>query len=98
MFIGRFLVNRECIAAMLLFSGFALSMSSQADSDQKFFGDYEYRSSCAACHGSDATGNGPVASQLTPKPPDLTVLSKNNGGVVQHLCGSCDSQMSPARM
>jgi mono/diheme cytochrome c family protein len=35
---------------------------------------------CAACHGSDAKGNGPMASVLKAKAPDLTVLSKNNGG------------------
>jgi hypothetical protein len=36
---------------------------------------------CAACHGGDAKGNGPLASALKVKVPDLTVLAKNNGGV-----------------
>jgi mono/diheme cytochrome c family protein len=35
---------------------------------------------CAVCHGVDAKGTGPVANVLTPKPSDLTMLSKNNGG------------------
>lgn len=40
----------------------------------------DYMNYCAACHGADGAGNGPVADQLKGKPSDLTVLSKNNGG------------------
>jgi mono/diheme cytochrome c family protein len=39
-----------------------------------------FRAHCAACHGSDANGNGPLASMLKAKAADLTVLAKNNGG------------------
>jgi mono/diheme cytochrome c family protein len=39
-----------------------------------------FRAHCAACHGSDAKGGGPLASALKTKPADLTVLAKNNGG------------------
>lgn len=39
-----------------------------------------YRAYCAACHGQDAKGNGPAAPALKTAPPDLTVLSRNNGG------------------
>src|SRR6266853_745741 len=39
-----------------------------------------FRAHCAACHGSDAKGNGPLASALKAKPTDLTVLAKKNGG------------------
>jgi len=35
---------------------------------------------CAVCHGEDAKGNGPFATLLNKQPPDLTVLTKNNGG------------------
>lgn len=44
-------------------------------------GEFEYRNSCAQCHGADGKGLGPVAAVLDTLPPDLTVLSKNNGGV-----------------
>lgn len=44
-------------------------------------GEFEYRNSCAQCHGADGTGGGAVAAFLTSAPPDLTVLSRNNGGV-----------------
>ena len=39
-----------------------------------------FRAHCAACHGSDAKGRGPMASTLKAKPANLTVLAKNNGG------------------
>jgi mono/diheme cytochrome c family protein len=35
---------------------------------------------CQSCHGSEGRGNGPMARSLTPRPTDLTVLSRNNGG------------------
>jgi mono/diheme cytochrome c family protein len=39
-----------------------------------------FRAHCAACHGSDGKGGGPVAPALKANVPDLTVLAKNNGG------------------
>lgn len=38
-----------------------------------------FRAHCAACHGSDATGNGPLAAALKTKVPDLTVMTRNSG-------------------
>jgi len=39
-----------------------------------------FRAYCAACHGADGTGDGPVAPALKAKPPDLTQLRKNSNG------------------
>lgn len=39
-----------------------------------------YSTYCAVCHGADLKGNGPAASALKTPPPDLSMLSKNNGG------------------
>ena len=41
-------------------------------------GRYEYRSSCAACHGDTGKGDGPVAKSLNRPPADLTALSKTD--------------------
>src|SRR5215468_7434075 len=35
---------------------------------------------CAACHGTDARGDGPVAPTLRVPPPDLTTLAARHGG------------------
>lgn len=43
-------------------------------------GQETFRVYCAACHGQDAKGTGPVAQVLRYRPSDLTVLSKRNGG------------------
>src|SRR5579864_9334747 len=39
-----------------------------------------FQSYCAVCHGKDAKGDGPAASALKVPPPNLTELSKKNGG------------------
>jgi mono/diheme cytochrome c family protein len=48
--------------------------------DRFITGSIEFRTSCASCHGIDGRGNGPVSKFLTPKPSDLTLLTKRNGG------------------
>ena len=40
-----------------------------------------FRQHCAACHGTNAQGTGPLSSHLLGNPPDLTQLSKRNGGI-----------------
>ena len=40
---------------------------------------------CASCHGKNATGSGPAAKGLNPRPADLTVLSRRNGGEFPRL-------------
>jgi mono/diheme cytochrome c family protein len=39
-----------------------------------------YKEHCAACHGSDGRGRGPVAISLRTPPPDLTTLTKRHKG------------------
>jgi mono/diheme cytochrome c family protein len=40
-----------------------------------------FRAHCAPCHGSDGKGGGPVARALKDPLPDLTTISRRNGGV-----------------
>jgi mono/diheme cytochrome c family protein len=35
---------------------------------------------CAACHGADGRGTGPVSATLKTRPADLTTLAQRNGG------------------
>jgi mono/diheme cytochrome c family protein len=39
-----------------------------------------FKSYCAACHGTDARGGGPVAKALKRDVPDLTALAQRNNG------------------
>jgi len=43
-------------------------------------GRQRYEDQCAICHGADARGAGPFVLLLKKVPPDLTRLSKDNGG------------------
>ena len=43
-------------------------------------GEQMYGTYCAVCHGRDGRGMGPAALSLKVAPPDLTLLSKKNGG------------------
>lgn len=44
-------------------------------------GKREFEATCAACHGNRGEGNGSYAQYLNSPVPNLTVLSKDNGGV-----------------
>jgi mono/diheme cytochrome c family protein len=44
-------------------------------------GKFEYLNWCAACHGADGKGSGPVSEVLKVAPANLTVLAKKNSGV-----------------
>ena len=39
-----------------------------------------FYNNCAACHGRDGKGNGPMGQVLTIRPADLTIIAKNTGG------------------
>ena len=39
-----------------------------------------YRQYCAACHGPDGKGQGPLAASLKTPPADLTRIAERNGG------------------
>jgi mono/diheme cytochrome c family protein len=58
-----------------------LCFAGPLDAQTVSLGEFEYRNSCAVCHGEDGTGNGPFAGMMEIGPVDLTVLQRNNGGV-----------------
>jgi mono/diheme cytochrome c family protein len=43
-------------------------------------GRQQFNEKCVICHGLNAKGDGRLAEHLTDQPPDLTQLSKKNGG------------------
>lgn len=44
-------------------------------------GQRDFQELCADCHNADATGNGPLAKNLTKVPPDLTRIRARAHGV-----------------
>lgn len=61
-------------------SGSDLAHERHETRDQRLF-----RVSCAACHGEDARGNGPVASVLSVPVPDLTHIAARRNGQFPEL-------------
>lgn len=51
-------------------------------------GELLYRRYCAACHGIDGRGDGPAATALCPRPPDLTRLESNVRDLMRQIDGS----------
>lgn len=58
------------------------SAAAQAPAQNADMGKREFEANCAACHGVTGKGNGPITDLLKKSPPDLTLLAKNNGGVL----------------
>lgn len=59
-------------------------------------GEQIYKQYCAACHGADAKGRGPMASVLTMPPADLTTLAKRNLGKFPYDYVSSVLEFGPA--
>jgi mono/diheme cytochrome c family protein len=58
----------------------ATGVTTAVAADKVDLGKREYESNCIACHGRDLKG-GAYVDFLKVSPPDLTLLSKKNGGI-----------------
>ena len=63
----------------MIILGAILALAACGD-EQQVDGRSVYLDNCAACHGVDGTGNGPMARDLGVTAPDLTQISARNGG------------------
>jgi len=84
--------GKVIISTSILLGGGLLFWAFGADSNPKVMNDPVrlinsiegsalYKAYCAVCHGSGATGNGPMAPALKVPPADLTRIAERNGGV-----------------
>jgi mono/diheme cytochrome c family protein len=74
------------LIAMILASCAGSDTRSPANHDHAVAsGERQFEASCAACHGVDARGNGPVAPLLTVAVPDLTHIAQRRGGEFPEL-------------
>lgn len=72
--------------ATTIFAGLTLLAAGAAafameDLGTQSIGKMEFQKNCASCHGMGGKGDGPMLEFLKQTPPDLTTLSKSNGGV-----------------
>src|SRR5580698_8175266 len=84
------LLGLRNLAAVMLLGGAIVGLTSRpalaqgpemGPSGMITSGASDFREYCAQCHGPTGVGNGPVSPALKKKPANLTLLSKNNGGV-----------------
>ena len=69
------------MTAILLGAAIGVGWGSAYAQKQVDFGEREYMNSCAACHGTDGKGTGPLAGMIDTRVRDLTGLAKANNGV-----------------
>jgi mono/diheme cytochrome c family protein len=76
------------IGAMILALGLLIALSPKSfGQDQEMrpgvggSGEHAFQLYCSNCHGDGGRGDGPMASDLSVPPADLTKLSARNGGV-----------------
>lgn len=81
---------RLALAACLTLGGLATAASAQ----DVLTGQTLFQGFCAACHGLEAQGDGPMREILKIPPPDLTVLATGNGGVfpMEHVVRTIDGR------
>ena len=72
---------KPIVTAAAVVTGTVIALSGDSYAQQNDTGKREYESNCAVCHGKSGKGDGPYAGITVTRIPDLTVLSKNNGGV-----------------
>jgi mono/diheme cytochrome c family protein len=65
----------------LMLAGAISAFGTCAFAEDIDLGELSYESNCAACHGRNGKGDGPVSAELRTKPSDLTSIAKGNGGV-----------------
>jgi Cytochrome C oxidase, cbb3-type, subunit III len=71
---------RKVMKGLTIFN-LLIVLTTSAQSEGIDAGKKEYMSSCAACHGADGKGKGPLSEELKTPPGDLTTLARRNNGV-----------------
>lgn len=69
------------LGAILAFIATTGHPADKADSRKIDIGKAEYEQKCIICHGAQGKGDGTYGMLLKTPVPDLTLLSKKNGGV-----------------
>lgn len=73
-------ISSGVLSRGLLAFGFLVSMAGLSQAQSVEFGRVLFQQNCAACHGAEGAGDGPVAEYISPKPADLRQLSASNDG------------------
>ena len=86
-------ITVSSLCAALLAAAFAANVTARQKASpatppavvESMYGPDLYRRYCAACHGREGRGDGPVASALKVPPPDLTGLAQRRNAAFPSL-------------
>lgn len=77
--------NRLALAAVVIAASISGALPAAAQTldtaKDEPIGKAEFIRNCAVCHGREGRGDGPLADQLSKRPPSLTTIAKRNNGV-----------------
>ena len=78
----RSITVQAILSATLAFGAVAASGQElpSPPTGQSYRGSDLFKTYCAACHGTSAHGDGPLAANMKKPPPDLTQFAARNGG------------------
>ena len=68
------------LSALAVATAFAVPLTAQEYPQEFEAGRSEYLAACAACHGENADGNGPIATMFDQRVPGLRNLAADNEG------------------
>jgi mono/diheme cytochrome c family protein len=80
MAIGRFLLTSVLLLWIASMAGAGPAVNDELPPSYMPTGQQMYTQYCAACHGADAKGHGPLAVVLKTPPADLSTLAKRHEG------------------
>src|SRR5262245_39563158 len=91
---------RQASIVLLLITATATALAQEQrnfDRSEATMGETIYYRYCAACHGREGRGDGPVAQGLVRKPIDLTALASKNKGAFpfDKVARSIDGRETP---
>ena len=74
-------MKRSLIVSALIGIGLLAASGVASAQVRADMGRLEYEANCIACHGSEGKGDGYYGKVINVKVPDITTISKRNGGV-----------------
>ena len=72
--------TRFLMFLIILLTTASLALAEKTKQVTDIVGKNDFVTYCGSCHGSNGKGDGPIVHFLERKPPNLTLLSKNNSG------------------
>jgi mono/diheme cytochrome c family protein len=76
----RIPIASTLLSAAVFFVGMSGMSQEKPDAAAAKKGHALYTQYCVSCHGEEGKGNGPAASALKVRPPDLTTIGQRNKG------------------